>query len=299
MLFDQLQQFAFAHDGVVEVEARKLDLARPVGVVEGLQQPVVEGPVDLELQRAERVGHALEGVFEGMGEVVHGVDAPLVPVAEVVRPADAVQHRIPQIDVGVVHVDLGPQDHGLVFELARAHPAEEVEILLHAAAAVGGLLSRSPGVALVLLPLLLRDVADVGFAPFYQFFGALVHAFEVVAGEIDALFGIETQPLHVFDDGVDVFVGLLGGIRVVHAQIADAAELSGDAEVQADGLGVTDVQIAVGFRREPRHHPAAVLAGLDLFRHDRPDEIQRRLRRSVFRIRHDILFPVDFQCSAV
>src|SRR3546814_12205966 len=37
---------------------------------------------------------------------------------------------------------------------------------------------------------------------------------------------------------------------VVEAQVAQAAELGGDAEVQADRLGVADVQVAVGFGRE-------------------------------------------------
>ena len=44
----------------------------------------------------------------------------------------------------------------------------------------------------------------------------------------------------------------LVGIRVVHAQIADAAELARDAEVQADAFGVADVQVAVRFRRKAR-----------------------------------------------
>src|SRR3546814_2067412 len=37
---------------------------------------------------------------------------------------------------------------------------------------------------------------------------------------------------------------------VVEAQVAQAAELGGDAEVQADRLGVADVQVAVGLGRE-------------------------------------------------
>jgi uncharacterized protein YjbI with pentapeptide repeats len=49
-------------------------------------------------------------------------------------------------------------------------------------------------------------------------------------------------------DGIDVFDILLGGIGVVHSQVADAVELPGDSEVEADGLGVTDVEVAVGFR---------------------------------------------------
>ena len=60
-------------------------------------------------------------------------------------------------------------------------------------------------------------------------------------------------------DGIDVLVLLLGRVGVVVAQVALAAVLCGDAEVQADRLGVADVQVAVGLRRETRRHPAVVL----------------------------------------
>ena len=42
----------------------------------------------------------------------------------------------------------------------------------------------------------------------------------------------------------------LGRVGVVEAQVALAAELVGEAEVQADGLGVADVQVAVGLGRK-------------------------------------------------
>ena len=40
------------------------------------------------------------------------------------------------------------------------------------------------------------------------------------------------------------------GIGVVEAQVALAVVNIGQAEVQADGFGVADVQVAVGFGRE-------------------------------------------------
>ena len=52
-------------------------------------------------------------------------------------------------------------------------------------------------------------------------------------------------------DGVHVLGVLLGGVGVVHAQVAQTAELLGGAEVDAQGLAVADVQIAVGLRRKP------------------------------------------------
>ena len=61
---------------------------------------------------------------------------------------------------------------------------------------------------------------------------------------------IEAEPVHVALDGVDVFLLFLGRIGVVEAQIAVAAELLRDAEIQADRLGVADMQIAVRLGRK-------------------------------------------------
>jgi len=47
------------------------------------------------------------------------------------------------------------------------------------------------------------------------------------------------------------FLLFLGRIGVVEAQIALAAEFLRDAEIEGDGLGVADVEIAVGLRRKP------------------------------------------------
>ena len=63
---------------------------------------------------------------------------------------------------------------------------------------------------------------------------------------------IEAEPAHVALDGVDIFLGFLGRIGVVVTQIAMAAELAGDAEIEANRLGVADMQIAIRLRRKAR-----------------------------------------------
>src|SRR5690606_4445380 len=55
---------------------------------------------------------------------------------------------------------------------------------------------------------------------------------------------------HHLADGVDVFLLFLLGVGVVEAQVAHAAVLLRQLEVQPDALGVADVQVAVGLGRE-------------------------------------------------
>src|SRR5581483_4189598 len=62
---DELEQLALADHRVVEVEAGELVLMRPrLRPVHRLEQPVVELAVVLELERAERVRDALDGIRE-------------------------------------------------------------------------------------------------------------------------------------------------------------------------------------------------------------------------------------------
>ena len=48
---------------------------------------------------------------------------------------------------------------------------------------------------------------------------------------------------------------LLARVRIVETQVTFAAELSRSSKINTDGLGVPDVQIAVGLGGESSHHP--------------------------------------------
>ena len=76
------------------------------------------------------MGDALQRVLDGVGEVVHGIDAPLVPLAVMGHVVDPVEHRVPHIEVAAGQVDLGPQGVLALRELAVLHPLEQVQALL-------------------------------------------------------------------------------------------------------------------------------------------------------------------------
>ena len=117
------------------------------------------------------------------------------------------------------------------------------------------------------------QVADVRLAGLDELHGPLVNLLEIVGGVIEPVLPIEAQPADVFHDRVDVLHVLFAGVGVVEAQVAQAVELPGDAEVQADRLGVADVQVAVRLGRKPRIDPSAVLAGAIVLVDDRADEV--------------------------
>ena len=56
--------------------------------------------------------------------------------------------------------------------------------------------------------------------------------------------------MHGINDRIDVFLFFLFRVGVVETQVTAATVITRQPEVQADRLGVTEVQVAVGFGRE-------------------------------------------------
>src|SRR4051812_33942731 len=96
----------------------------------------------LELECAQRVRHALDGIALTVREVIRRIDGPRVAGARVRGVNDAIQDWVAQIDVRRSHVDLGAQHARTVLELAGAHPTKKVKVLVGAALAPWRLASR-------------------------------------------------------------------------------------------------------------------------------------------------------------
>ena len=96
---------------------------------------------------------------------------------------------------------------------------------------------------------------------------------------------VEAEPANVALDGVDIFLLLLGRICVIEAQMTAAAEFLRHAEVQADRLGVTDVQVSVGLRREACHHTRVAVRG-EVSGDDIANEVAPRLCHRGWSFRH-------------
>jgi hypothetical protein len=123
----------------------------------------------------------------------------------------------------------------------------------------------------------------------------LVELREIVRGVVLSISPVKTQPMDIGLDRIHVFDFLLAGIRVVEAQIAKALKFQGEAEVKADRLGVTDVEVTVGFGRKASVNPASVFVRLQVFGDDRLDEIGGRGKINT---RHEIDTPSYFESSS-
>ena len=120
--------------------------------------------------------------------------------------------------------------------------------------------------------LLLGLRVDVRLPSLHEVLGELVQLLEVVA-RVELLVPLEAEPLDVALDGLDVLDVFGERVRVVEAQVAAAAELLRDAEVEADRLHVADVREAVRLGREARRDRAAEATGRDVVGDHLSDEV--------------------------
>ncbi len=200
---------------------------------------------------------------------VHRIDAPRVAGVVVRRALDAVERRVAQVDVRARHVDLRAQHRRAVGELAVLHLAQARQVLVRRARPVRAGAARRREVAAAGAHLLGALLVDVGMAGDDQRLGGAVHEVEIVAREVEVArlrlaerglgsVPVEAEPVDGVDDRVDVFLLFLLRVGVVEAQVADAAVLLGEPEVEGDALGVADVQVAVRLGRKAGADPRRI-----------------------------------------
>ena len=203
----------------------------------------------LKLQRAEAVGNALQSILDGVGKIVHGIDAPLVALTVVMHMVDTVDHRVTHIEIAGRGVNLGPQSHRTIREFPGTHPGKQIQALLDRAVPVGAL-GGTVHVTPHLLHLLRRQLTDIGQPLLDEGHSALVHLLKVVRCIVKPIAPVKAQPMDVLLNGLHILHILLGGVGVVHTEIAQSAILLGGTEVDAQGLAVANMQVAIGLRRE-------------------------------------------------
>jgi hypothetical protein len=173
---------------------------------------------------------------------------------------------------------------------ARAHAGEQIEILLHGSVAPGALPARLRECAPVFADFFRGEVVHIGQPLADEHHRIFIDAFGIVGTVEQAVSPIEAKPVDVFHDGVHEFHILLGGVRVVETQVAQAAIFFRCAEIDDERLGVPNVQIAVGFRRE---------AGVDLLNAATGqiglDHFLDEILLTAFHFFHDAFPPVRFR----
>ena len=205
------------------------------------------------------MGDAFEIVTLSVSEVIHRISIPLVACTEVGDIQHTVDQRVTEQHVRMSHIDLGTKYEGTRLTLTAVHKLKQLQVLLHRTITIGTVRTRTGGRSLLLGNHLGTLLVHISSSMFDEPDGKVPEFLEVVAGIVD-IGPLETQPLDVVFDALDVFCILLLGVGVVKAQITLATVFLGQSEVYGDSLGMTDMQVAVGLRRETGLNPTGILA---------------------------------------
>ena len=216
-----------------------------------------------------------------MREIVHWIEAPLITGVVVLLMADAIDHRIAQVQIRRGHVDLRAQRLFAIGKFPRPHALEECEILLRRPAPAGAFLTGLLRHTTVFLPLVWLQLTYIRLAVLNQLHRVAIQLLKIIRGKKSFLRKHRIrpaidQPLHILGDRIDILRVLLHRIGVIKAQIADAVILQRDAEIQADGFRVAEMQIPIGLRRKPRDH-AGIFPHRQIRLHAIADEILQPL----------------------
>ena len=166
-----------------------------------------------------------------------------------VHMIDAVQHGVSHVKVAAGQVDFGTQSHSAIGKFPRPHPGKQVQTLFNGTVPVGAL-GGHPNAAPILLKLLGRQLTDIGKTLFNESHRLTIVLLKVVRTVEKAIPPVEAKPVNVLLNGIHKLGILLGGVGIVHPEVAQTSELFGSAEVDGQGLAVTDVQVAVRLRRK-------------------------------------------------
>ena len=163
--------------------------------------------------------------------------------------ADAVEHRVTHVEVAAGQVNLGAKGVLSFLKFAVSHALEQIQAFLNGPVTPGAD-GRPGGIAPVLLELLRGQLAHIGEALPDQLQRILVGLLKIIGAVEEPVTPVKAQPVDVLLDGVHILGVFLGGVGVIHAQVADTAEAFGSTEINGQGLAVADVEVAVRLRRE-------------------------------------------------
>ncbi len=226
-----------------------------------LEAPVVQRSSFLKFQRADGLGDAFDGVRQRMREIVERINAPFIAGAVMGGMEDAVNNRISHNHIRRRHVDFRTEHLLAVRILAVLHFLEELQVFLDTSISIRTLNARMTQVAAGIVDFLARLVIHIGEAHANQAAGEFIKFREIVGREMHRFLPLEAQPLHIFQNGIHILHFFFRRVRIIKTHIRGAVIFLAQAEIQTNALHVTDVQIAIRFRRETGQH---LVIGIDM-----------------------------------
>ena len=245
-----------------------------MGDFKNIKEPVVKRAVISKFQSAEGVGNLFNWIRQAMGKVIHRVDGPFAAGAVMTCFQNSINSRITHVQIWRRHIDFCSQNVASFWKFAVTHPCKKVEIFLHWPLPVRTVFTWFGESAPEPSHFICIEVADIGLANFDQLDGIFIKLIKIVGGVKKIITPVKSQPFDIFKNGLYISILFLAGIGVVKTHMTDAGRVfQGDAEVEADGLGVTDMEETVWLRRKTSHQPTVIFVITQILSNNCPDKV--------------------------
>ena len=257
--FHHAAQFPFARDHRRHIETRKLNLPRFLRSFVRLEAPFVERTTLRKFQRADGMRDPLDRVRKRMREIVERINAPRVARAVMRRAQNAINDRVAHDDIRRRHVNLRAETFLAVRVFPVFHLFKKAQIFFDAAIPIRAFRARMRQIAAHRVDFLSRRIVHIRQPHLNQAARKFVELGEIIGRIMHRFLPLETEPFHVFQNGIDVLHLFFGRIRIVKTDIRLPVIFLPQTEIEANALHVPDVQIAVRFRRKTRQHPSVCI----------------------------------------
>ena len=200
------------------------------------------------------MGNALNCIFLTVSKIIRRVYIPVATGAVMSELFHPVEYWISQIDVRRLHINFCSQRHSTLIDTALLHLFEQVQTLLDRAIAMGAVFTPLDQGAAVIAHLLRVQFTHIGKILLHQEGRPGVQLRKITRRIANVAMPLKPKPANIVDNRLDKLFALALWVGIVKTQMAMTSVFLRQAKIDANRLGVTYMQVTVGFGRKARHH---------------------------------------------
>ena len=175
---------------------------------------------------------------------------------------NAVNNRVTHNNIRRCHINLGTKHLLTIAELTGLHFLEKLQIFLNTAVTIRTFLAWLSEGSTIGTDFLSGKVINVSQALLNQLHSIIVKLAEIIRSKKHSVIPAEAQPFNILLNGIYIFHILFYRIGVIKTQITNTAVIFGKAKVQANRLGMANVQITIWLRWETGMNPFRIISVL-------------------------------------
>ena len=196
------------------------------------------------------MANPFDSIADWMCKVIHWINAPCIACAVMMCMGNTINDWVTHIDIWRRHVNFSTQHFRTVREFTVFHRFKQCQVFFHTAVAIWAFFARFCQCAAIFAHFFGCQITYKSFAVFDQLHGTFIEFWEIIGRIAFFALPVEAQPFYIGFDRIYIFCIFFHRIGIIKTQVAFAVVALCQAKIQADGFGMSHMQIAVWFRRE-------------------------------------------------